>query len=98
MQKTDVWEVANIDSIPPGAYIIDSTWVMKKKANGEYQARLAARGFRETQGELFVRHDISLLVMHDITVRIVLVLMLMGNMVAHLVDGFVDLYHPFESF
>ena len=58
---------------------------MKKKVNGDYRARLAARGFKQTQGKSFVHHDISSPVIHDITVQIMLVLMLMGNMVAYLV-------------
>ena len=57
-----------------------------KKANGEYQARLASRGFKQTQGKSFVHHDISSPAVDDITVRIVLVLILMGNMITHLVD------------
>ena len=65
---------------------ISLTWAMKKKANGEYQVRLAARGFKQTQGKSFIYHYISSPVMHDITVRIMLVLMLMGNMLAHLVN------------
>ena len=46
----------------------------------------AARGFKQTQGKSFVHHKIASPVMHDITVRIMLVLMLLGNMVTHLVD------------
>ena len=86
MLKNDVWEVVNSDKVPPGADIIDSMWAMKKKANGEYWVRLAARGFKQTQGKSFIHHDILSPVMHDITMRIMLVLMLIGNMVAHLVD------------
>ena len=59
---------------------------MKKKMNGDYCTQLAARGFKQTQGKSFIHHDISSLVMHDITVHIVVVLMLMGNMIAHFVD------------
>ena len=58
----------------------------EEKGYGEYRARLAARGFKQTQGKSFVHHNISSPVVHDIMVQIVLVLMLMGNMVAHLVD------------
>ena len=43
MLKNDVWEVVDKNNIPPGADIIDSTWAMKKKANGEYWARLVAK-------------------------------------------------------
>ena len=72
--------------IPQGANIIDSMWSMKKKENGEYCARLAVRGFKHMQGKSFVHHDISSLVIHDITAWIALVLMLKGSMIAHLVD------------
>ena len=38
------------------------------------------------QGKSYVHHDISSPVVHDITVHIVLVLMLMGKLAVHLVD------------
>ena len=40
----------------------------------------------QTQGKSFVHHNISSLVMHDITVHIILVSMLVGKLSAHLVD------------
>ena len=86
MIKNGVWEVVDKHNVPPGADIIDSMLAMKKKANGEYQARLATRGFKQTQVKSFVHHNISSPVMHDITARITLVQMVMDNMVAHLVD------------
>ena len=52
MIKNGVWEVVDKNNVPPGAIIIDSTWAMKKKPSGESQARLAARGFKQTQGNL----------------------------------------------
>ena len=36
MTKNGMWEVVNQQDIPMDADIIDSTWAMKKKANGEY--------------------------------------------------------------
>ena len=36
MMKNGVWEVVKQQDIPNDANIIDSMWVMKKKANGEY--------------------------------------------------------------
>ena len=84
--KNGVWEVIDQRNVPQGSNIIDSTWAMKKKANGDYRAHLAARGFKQMQGKSFVHHDILSLVMHDITMHIVLVLMLMGKLSAHLVD------------
>ena len=81
-----MWKLVKQQDIPKDADIIDSMWVMKKKANGEYQAHMAACGFKQTQGKLFVHRSISSPVVHDITMRILLVMMLMGSMCAHLVD------------
>ena len=44
-----LWDVVNEQNIPKGADIIDSTWVMKKKAYGDHQACLAAQGFKQTR-------------------------------------------------
>ena len=82
----NIWEVVKDNKVPHGADIIDLMCTMKKKANGEYSTRLAARHFKQTQGKSFVHHDISSPVIHDIMVQIMLVLILMGNMVAHVVD------------
>ena len=86
MLKNGAWEVVDCHNILQGADIIDSMWAMKKKANGEYHARLATRGFKQAQGKYVVYCNISSPVIHDITVHIMLVLVLMGNMIAHLVD------------
>ena len=62
-----LWDVVNEQNIPKGADIIDSTWVMKKKAYGDHQACLAAQGFKQTQGKSFMHHNILSPVVHDIT-------------------------------
>ena len=56
MLKNGVWEVVDQNNVPQGSNIIDSTWALKKKANGNYRAHLAARGFKQTQGKSFVHH------------------------------------------
>ena len=87
MLKNKVWMVVKKKYVPKNADIIDSTWAMKKKkANGQHCARLAAQGFKETHGKSFEYHDISSPVVHDITVRIVLTILLMSGWVAHIVD------------
>ena len=86
MIKNEVWEVVDKGSNAKDTDIIDSTWAMKKKADGDYRVHLAAQGFKQTQGKSFVHHNISSPVVHNITVQIVLVLMLMGGLAAHLVD------------
>ena len=86
MLKNKVWMVVKKKDVPKNADIIDSTWAMKKKANGQYRARLAARGFKQTHGKSFEYHDISSPVVHDITVHIVLTILLMSGWAAHIVD------------
>ena len=86
MLKNGVWEVVDHNNVPEGCDIIDSTWAMKKKANGNYRACLAARGFKQMQGNSFVHHNISSLVMHGITMSIILVFMPKGKLSAHLVN------------
>ena len=86
MLKNNVWEVVDGNNQPHGVDIINSTCVMKNMVNGEYHVRVAARGFKQTHCKSFIHHNISSPVVHEIPVRTVSVLMLMGNMEAHLVD------------
>ena len=86
MLKNKVWSVVKKMDVPRNADIIDSTWAMKKKANGQYRACLAALGFKQTHGKSFEYHDISSPVVHNITVRIVLTILLMSGWAAHIVD------------
>ena len=79
MLKNKVWMVVKKKDVPKNADIIDSMWAMKKKANGQYHARLAARGFKQTHGKSFEYHDISSPVVHNIMVRIVLTILLMSG-------------------
>ena len=86
MLKNKVWMVVKKKDVPKNVDIIDSTWAMKKKANGQYRARLVARGFKQTHGKSFEYHDILSPVVHDIMVRIVLTILLMSGWAAHIVD------------
>ena len=72
--------------MPENARIIDSTWAMKKKANGTYRARLNARGFQQVEGEHYNGSSISAPVVSDITIRVVLVLMIMAGWVGEVLD------------
>ena len=86
MLKNKVWMVVKKKDVPKNADTIDSTWAMKKNANVQYHARLAALGFKQTYGKSFEYHDISSPVVHDITVCIVLTILLMTGWAAHIVD------------
>ena len=59
---------------------------MKKKASGAYRARMNMRGFEQKDGEHFDSSSISSPVTNDVSIRVALVLMLMANWVAQVVD------------
>ena len=66
MQDNGVFEAIPIAQVPIDADVIDSTWAMKKKANGVYHARLAARGFKQRAGVSYDPRDIMSPVVHEI--------------------------------
>jgi hypothetical protein len=72
--------------LPPGTNIIDSVWAMKKKSNGTLHGRINARGFKQVKGQHYAGTTISSPVTNSATIRIVLVLMVMADMIAHVVD------------
>ena len=81
-----IWKPVPKTEVPQGAKILTSTWAMKKKANGTFRARLNGRGFEQVKGVHYNENDIASPVVHDITVRIVLTLMIMAAYFGSLLD------------
>jgi hypothetical protein len=73
-------------NLSPGTKIIDSVWVTKKKSNGTLPGRMNARGFKQVKGQHYNGTTISSPVTNSTTIRIVLVLMVIADMIAHVVD------------
>jgi hypothetical protein len=73
MRTNNVWKAVPIKDVGNDATILSSKWVMKRKANGVFKARLTARGFEQRDGEHYDKHDKSSPVVSDITIRIVFV-------------------------
>ena len=86
MEDNGIFEAVPIPQVPANADVIDSTWAMKKKANGVYRARWAARGFKQRAGVSYNPRNIMSPVVHEITVRIMLVLMIMALWHAEIID------------
>ncbi len=59
---------------------------MKKKSNGTLPGRINMRGFKQVEGQHYDGTTISSPVTNSATIRIVLVLMVMADMIAHMVD------------
>jgi len=86
MLANKVFEVVLRNDLQAGTKIIDSVWAMKKKSNGTLCGRMNARGFKQVEGQHFDGTTISSPVTNSATIRIVLMLMIMANMLAHVVD------------
>ena len=79
-------EVVEAKDLPDDAVVIDSTWAMKKKANGDYRSRCVMKGFMQKSGVHFDPQNISAPVSNDASIRIVFVLMLMAGWMNYLAD------------
>jgi hypothetical protein len=86
MVNCKVFKPAPKSDLPPRTKIIDSVWVMKKKSNGTLRGRINGRGFKQVKGQHYDGTTISSPVTNSATIRIVLVLMVMADMIAHVVD------------
>ena len=76
MRDNKVFKAVKREDVPDGANIIDSTWAMKKKANGTYRARMAARGFKQQDGKDYREDTKAAPVVAEATIMIVLILIL----------------------
>jgi hypothetical protein len=72
--------------LPSGTKLIDSVRAMKKKSNGKLRGQMNARGFKQVEGQHYDSTTISSLITNSATIRIVLTLMIMVEMLAHVVD------------
>ena len=59
--------------VPTNAKIITSTWEMKKKANGNYRARINFRRFEQVEGLNYNEANIDSPVTKDTSIRIITV-------------------------
>jgi hypothetical protein len=86
MEEHGVFQPIDRSLVPPGAKILSTTWVLKKKASGRYKARVTARGFEQVDGEHFDSADKASPVVNDVTIRLVMTIIVMAGMWAEIVD------------
>jgi hypothetical protein len=63
------WEAVPKDKVEVGRRVLTSTWAMKKKANGEFRARLNARGYEQVDGAHYDEDTKSAPVTNNTTIR-----------------------------
>ena len=65
---------------------MDFTWAMKKKPSGVYRARLALQGFQQKEGLQYQHDDKSAPVINAMSIKIILVLVVLGNWFTKIID------------
>ncbi len=86
MVRDEVWEAVEKTDLPSDAKVITTTWACKKKANGTLRGRVVAQGFQQVPHQHYDPTAVAAPVANDTTIRIALVLMLLGGWAAHIVD------------
>jgi len=86
MINMGVWEAVPRSNVPKDSKVISTTWVMKKNTNGNFRARVNARGFMQVAGEHYMVDSISSPVTNKATIRLVLVLLIIFRCTNELVD------------
>jgi hypothetical protein len=84
--KNQVWRAVPKKDVPRNAKVMSSTWAMKKKSNRTYRERSNARGYEQVDGIHYDSSTISSPVTNYSTIRIIMVLMIIFNWSAQLVD------------
>jgi len=84
MIRRGVWDVVKRSSIPEGRRLIGSKWVFKEERDGRFRARLVCLGYSQIPGVDF--SDNHAPVGNDITFRVIMVLRLIYNLHAVLLD------------
>ena len=86
MVDNNVWEPVKIENLPSNAKLLSTTWAMKKKANGQYRARITARGFLQEDGIHYFSHSTAAPVANELTIKIALTLLTLANWKAQVID------------
>ena len=84
MIKLGVWQRHERSKIPKDRRLIGCKWVFKIKNDGRHRARLCAMGYTQVAGLDFT--DNFAPVINDVAFRIAIVLMLVNNWEADIVD------------
>eukprot|EP00957_Ditylum_brightwellii_P068382 5191266-Ditylum_brightwellii.AAC.1 len=72
MEKHKVFKSIPRTKLPKNAKVVTSTWAMKKKANGTYQASLNASGYEQRNQEHYDGSSIAAPAANDMTICIVM--------------------------
>ena len=86
MMKARVWDEISKDDLLPTDKVLDTTCAIKPKPNGTMRSRVVVRGFQQKEGLQYDKSDVSAPVLNLIAIKIVLVLAVMANWYAYILD------------
>jgi hypothetical protein len=86
MSRNEGFVEVNVNNILLGTKLLDSTWANKLKADGSTRCHLAIRGFQQIDGVHFDASDKAATFVCDVTIRVVLIVAIMANWLAWIVD------------
>lgn len=86
MLKYNVFKPIHKSKVPKRTTVINFAWAMKKKPDGTYQARLAARGFKQEEGTQYHKDGKSAPVISNMGIKIILCLIILGNLYTRITD------------
>jgi len=86
MVTNKVWIPVKLESLTGNDKILTSTWAMKKKANGQFRARITARGFLQEDKIHFFSESTSAPVVSEKTIKTVLILTAMTGWKTQIID------------
>jgi Reverse transcriptase (RNA-dependent DNA polymerase) len=79
MKKYEVCKPVKQSELPKNAKVLSTTWVMKKKANGKFWARLTAQGYEQINCIHYDEDTKAVPVVNEMTILVVFVLMLLAG-------------------
>ena len=85
MLKYNVWDLVHMKDVPE-ATPLTSTWAFKKKSTGKRRGRLNAHGFKQKPSVHCKKGSVSSPVTNEVTIRIVLVIILLLQLLAGVLD------------
>jgi Reverse transcriptase (RNA-dependent DNA polymerase) len=86
MIKSGVWTAVDKDTLKLTDKVLTTTWAMKKKPNGNYRARINARGFKQLDGLHYNSSATSSPVTNDTTIRIIFTLAMLAGWKGYVID------------
>ena len=86
MKKHKVWKAVPKSEVPKDVKPIATTWAFKKKSSGDRRGRLNAHGFKQQPDVHFKKDSISSPVTNEVTIRVVLVIMIVLQLLSGVLD------------